>query len=166
MDEVKISSWRGAGATRAHRRKRTGNNKKVISENSPRVLQGAVGQEDSGLKSTQARFSNAELLQCFVTAPISDRRSRGILLPPMLMPQVHVNVGEHGGKPIKTRILEAVCSSLQPTRRVGRGDPLVTAHELCVATDKALRYCVPGSGQSLKGTVGIPQALFTAPYKT
>ena len=70
-----------------------------------------------------------------------------MLLPPMLMPQLHVNVGEHSGKPINCRIIEALCSSMQPVRRIGKGDPLVTTHELCVATDKALRYCIPGSSR-------------------
>ncbi len=90
-----------------------------------------------GLKAT---FSNAEILQVFLAAPLAPEASCGLMLPPQILPQLRVNFWE--GPTVGARIAEA-CNQDRPTR-APKGDDLVATHEAVEAVHRALTNVVRG----------------------
>jgi hypothetical protein len=84
----------------------------------------------------QATFSNGSLLQMFVAAPMTADSSMGALVPPLVLPSLHLDLAEFS---IKARIQEIGKDTKRPA-----GDELVSTHEYIVAVHQGLEVFLPG----------------------
>lgn len=82
----------------------------------------------------EARFTNAEVLQVFAAGLLDVGSSAGVLLPPQLLPELHVDVT---GVKVAVRIAEA-CKR-QAQAKAPKGDALLATWEKCIGVHNALR---------------------------
>jgi hypothetical protein len=86
----------------------------------------------------EARFSNAEILQVFLACPMDAGSSAGTVLPPQVLPQLHLDLQAVDAE---LRITEA--NRRGASARVPKGDPLVATWETCVGLHRALCSVLP-----------------------
>ena len=78
------------------------------------------------------------MMQVFVGAPLSESASLGALAPPVILPRLHVDLGE---MTIAARILEV--TRVQAVKGT-QADDLVATQEYCNAMHQSLDLFVPG----------------------
>jgi hypothetical protein len=85
----------------------------------------------------EARCSNAQLMQCFISTPISHDISHGYVAPPQMNPDVHIDLDERS---IPVRIKEVLDKVAHRQRSVTKphADELVTTWHVCQCIDNAL----------------------------
>ena len=93
----------------------------------------------AGGSCTQAQFSNASVLQIFVEAPLTDKATMGVLVPPLVLPHMHVDMQ---GLAIGARLLEANGAS---STKLPKGDDLAATHDYCSAVHQGVSSMIAGS---------------------
>ena len=86
----------------------------------------------------EARFANAEVLQVFLACPLDAGSSAGTLLPPQVLPQLHLDLQ---AVDVELRIMES--NRRGASARAPKGDPLVATWEICVGLHRALCSVLP-----------------------
>jgi hypothetical protein len=86
----------------------------------------------------EARFANADVLQVFLACPMDAGSSAGTLLPPQVLPQLHLDLQ---AVDVELRITEA--NRRGASARAPKGDPLVATWEICVGLHRALGSVLP-----------------------
>ena len=91
----------------------------------------------------EASFVNGAILQCFASAPLTADLAGGTVLPPQMLPDLHVCLSS---KKVKARILEFcpaagadICTKPRKGNAVPKGDPLIPTWHNMIAVDHALR---------------------------
>ena len=92
----------------------------------------------------EARFQNCQVLQAFVSAPLSETLSCGVTLPPQVMPEISISLRD---LKVPMRILSAIGKQLRRAGKTGaapKADKGVPTWHVIVALDNALKSFLSG----------------------